>query len=85
LCEIGHSQREALSLKMIGKLISKKGGERALKIELSVTELKEICKLIPREPEDVLKLIRDDLPRAIGEYLSGLIRVELASFRSEAL
>jgi len=56
-----------------------------LKIELSITELKEICKLIPREPEDVLKLIRDDLPRAIGEYLSGLIRVELASFRSEAL
>jgi len=51
-----------------------------LRIELSITELKEICKLIPREPEDVLKLIRDDLPRAIGEYLSGLIRLELEQF-----
>jgi len=29
------------------------------------------------ETEDVLKLIKDDLPRAIGEYLSGLIRLEL--------
>jgi hypothetical protein len=48
-----------------------------LRIELSITELKEIYKLIPRQPEDVLKLIKDDLPRAIGEYLSGL--------RSEAL
>jgi len=85
LWEIGHSQREALSPKIFGKQISKKGGERALKIELSVTELKEICKLIPREPDDVLNLIRDDLPRVIGEYLSGLIRMELASFRSEAL
>ena len=55
-----------------------------MKIELSVTELKEICKLIPREPEEVLKLIKDDLPRAIGEYLSGLIRLELASFRAKA-
>jgi len=56
-----------------------------LRIELAITELKEICKLIPREPKDVLKLIKDDLPRAIGEYLSGLIRLELASFRAKAL
>jgi hypothetical protein len=85
LCEIGHRQREALSPKIVEKLISKKGRERALRIELSLTELKEICKLIPREPEDVLKLTKDDLPRARGEYLSGLIRLELASFRSKAL
>jgi len=32
------------------------------------------------ETEDVLKLIKDDLPRAIGEYLSGLIRLELEQF-----
>ncbi len=47
-----------------------------MKIELKVKELKEICKLIPREPEEVLKLIRNNLPRAIGEYLSGLIPLE---------
>jgi len=51
-----------------------------LRIELSITELKEIYRLIPRQPEDVLKLIKDDLPRAIGEYLSGLIRLELEQF-----
>jgi len=51
-----------------------------LRVELRVKELKEICQLIPREPEEALKLIRDDLPRAIGEYLSGLIRLELESF-----
>jgi hypothetical protein len=56
-----------------------------LRIELSITELKEIYKLIPRQPEDVLKLIKDDLPRAIGEYLSGLIRLELEVFRSRSL
>jgi len=41
-CQIGHSQREALSPKIIGKLTSKKGGGRALRIELSITELKPI-------------------------------------------
>jgi len=35
---------------------------------------------IPRKPEEMLKLIKDDLPLAVGEYLFVLICLELAHF-----
>lgn len=57
-----------------------KGRERALKIKFSVTWLKEIGKLIPHTPEVVLKLVSEELPKAVGEYLSSLIRLELEQF-----
>jgi hypothetical protein len=51
-----------------------------MKIKLSVTELREILKLIPQEPEEALKMAREDATKAVGEYLSSFIRLELEAF-----
>lgn len=51
-----------------------------MKIELSITELKDVYKLIPLEPEEVQKMVKRNGSKAVCKYLSSPTRIQLEAF-----
>jgi putative transposase len=51
-----------------------------MKLEISVSEVKEIFKEIQQQPEKLFEMIRSDIQKTAGEYLSSLIKAELTNF-----
>ncbi len=51
-----------------------------MKVEVSVAEIVEVFKEIQNQPEKILGMIKADIPQAVGEYLSEIMRVELTQF-----
>jgi len=51
-----------------------------MKISLSVTELKNVFKEIQRQPDRIFEMMRVEMNKGIGEYLSELMRTELSHF-----
>jgi putative transposase len=51
-----------------------------MKLELSLTEVKDIFNSIQSQPEKIFDMLRVDVKESIGQYLSGLMRVELTHF-----
>jgi len=39
-----------------------------MEIKVSVTEFKELCKSIQRRPEELFKMMREEIRETIGEY-----------------
>jgi putative transposase len=51
-----------------------------MRIDLSVTEFKELCKSIQKRPKKLFKMMRQEIRETTGQYLSELIQVELTDF-----
>jgi putative transposase len=55
-------------------------GEAPMRVEISVPEVVQVFKEIQEQPGKILEMIRADMPKAVGEYLSELMRLELTRF-----
>jgi len=51
-----------------------------VKIELSLTEVKDIYNSIQEHPDKLFEILRVDIKESVGQYLSELMRVELTHF-----
>jgi len=51
-----------------------------MKLEISVPEVVDIFKEIQGQPEQLYDMIRTDIRKTIGQYLSGLMDAELTHF-----
>jgi len=51
-----------------------------MKVEISVAEVTEVFKEIQSQPEKILEMIKVDMPRAVGEYLSEMMGIELTRY-----
>jgi putative transposase len=51
-----------------------------MKVEVSVAEVVEFFKELQKQPEKILETVKEDVPQAVGEYLSQIMRVELTEF-----
>jgi len=58
-------EKKVLSPKIIDEIKTKKKGERAMEIKVSVTEFKELCKSIQRRPEEIFKMMREEIQKTI--------------------
>jgi len=55
-------------------------GESAMKLEITVSEVKEIFKTIEKRPEQLFEMIRLDIRQTVGEYLTAIMNAELTHF-----
>jgi len=55
-------------------------GESAMKLEITVSEVKEIFKAIEKRPEQLFEMIRLDIRQTVGEYLTAMMNAELTHF-----
>ena len=51
-----------------------------MKVEISVSEMVEVFKEIQEHPGKILEMVRADMPKVVGEYLSDIMQVELTRF-----
>ena len=51
-----------------------------MKVEISVSEIVEVFKEIQEQPGKILEMVRADMPKVVGEYLSDIMQVELTRF-----
>ena len=51
-----------------------------MKVEISVSEVVEVFKEIQEQPGKILEMVRADMPKAVGGYLSELMQMELTRF-----
>jgi putative transposase len=51
-----------------------------MKVEISLPEVREIFNEIQKQPQKLYEMIRSDIQVTVGEYLSALIKAELADF-----
>jgi putative transposase len=51
-----------------------------VKVEVSVSEVVQVFKEIQEQPGKILEMVRADMPKAVGEYLSEMMRLELTRF-----
>ena len=51
-----------------------------MKVEISVSEIVEVFKEIQEQPGKILEMVRADMPKVVGEYLSEIMQVELTRF-----
>ena len=51
-----------------------------MKVEISVAEMVEVFKELQKQPEKILETVKTDVPQAVGEYLSEIMRIELSGF-----
>jgi len=51
-----------------------------MKFEISVSEVAEVFKEIQSQPGKVLEMIKVDMSKAVGDYLSEMMKVEFARF-----
>ena len=54
-------------------------GESAMKLEITVSEVKEIFKAIEK-PEQLFEMIRFDIRETVGEYLTAMMNADLTQF-----
>jgi putative transposase len=55
-------------------------GESAMKLEVTVSEVKEIFKVIEKQPEQLFEMIRMDIRETVGQYLTAMMNAELTNF-----
>jgi putative transposase len=51
-----------------------------VKLEISVTEVAQVFKAIQDQPGKILGMIKTNIPKAVGGYLSEIMRLELTRF-----
>lgn len=51
-----------------------------MRVEITVKEAVQLIKEIEKKPEKILEMVRVDMPRAVGEYLSEMMKLELTRF-----
>ncbi len=51
-----------------------------MKVEVSVAEVVQIFKELEQQPGKILEMVKADMPKAIGEYLSEVMKVELTHY-----
>ena len=51
-----------------------------MKLEVSVTEAIQLIKEIQQQPGKILEMVKTDVPKVIGDYLSEVMQVELTRF-----
>jgi putative transposase len=51
-----------------------------VKVEISVSEVVEVFKELHKQPEKILETVKADVPQAVGNYLSEIMRLELTRF-----
>ena len=51
-----------------------------MKLDLSVAEVVQIIEEVQQPPGKVLEMIKTDIPKAVGGYLSEVMQVELTRF-----
>ena len=51
-----------------------------MKLEITVSEIKEIYKAIEEKPEQLFEMIRFDIRKAVGQYLTAMMNAELSHF-----
>jgi putative transposase len=51
-----------------------------VKLEVSVAEVVEVIKEIQQQPGKILEMVKTDVPKVIGDYLSEVMQVELTRF-----
>jgi hypothetical protein len=49
-----------------------------VKVEISVSEVIQVFKEMQGHPGKVLEMVRADMPKVVGEYLSEIMQIELA-------
>jgi putative transposase len=59
---------------------TQKKGEAPMKLEITVPEVFELFKEIRQQPESLFEMVRANVKETVGQYLSGLMDVELTSF-----
>jgi putative transposase len=51
-----------------------------VKVEMSVPEVVEVFKELQEQPGKILEMVRVEVPKAVGDYLSEMMKVELTRF-----
>ena len=51
-----------------------------MKVEISVSEMVQVFKEIQEQPKKILEMVKVDMPKAVGGYLSEIMRLELTRF-----
>jgi len=51
-----------------------------MKLEITVSEIKEIYKAIEEKPEQLFEMIRFDIRKSVGQYLTAMMNAELSHF-----
>ena len=51
-----------------------------MKVEISVSEVVQVFKEMQEHPGKVLEMVRADMAKVVGGYLSDIMQVELARF-----
>ena len=51
-----------------------------MKLDMSLTEVREIFNIILKEPSKIIELIRVDMKENVRCYLSELMKIELSKF-----
>lgn len=51
-----------------------------MKVEISVTEVVQVFKELQEQPEKILEMVKTDMPKAVGGYLSEIMQLELTRF-----
>ncbi len=51
-----------------------------MKVEISVPEVVQVFKELQEQPDKILEMVRVNMPKAVGEYLSEIMRLELTKF-----
>ena len=51
-----------------------------MKLEVSVAEVMEVIKEVQQQPGKILEMVKTEIPKVIGDYLSQVMQVELTHF-----
>ena len=51
-----------------------------MKLEISVAEVVQVIKEMQEQPGKVLEMVKTEVPKVIGDYLSGVMQIELTRF-----
>ena len=51
-----------------------------MKLEISVSEVVEVIKEIQQQPGKILEMVKADMPKVVGGYLSDVMQIELTRF-----
>ena len=51
-----------------------------MKVEISVSEVVQVFKEIQEQPGKILEMVKTDMPKAVGGYLSEIMQLELTRF-----
>ncbi len=51
-----------------------------MKVEISVTEVVQVFKELQEQPEKILEMVNTNMPKAVGDYLSEIMQLELTRF-----